>query len=74
MLQKLITDNSNNNTGFLMWISSCCTICIFQNNIKKAKYFFAEFSSDGNKVNALQNITSIDSFTDMLLEIAERQA
>ena len=34
----------------------------------------AEFSSDGNKVNAFQNIIGIDSITRMLLEIAEIQA
>ena len=35
MLQKLITDNSNNNTGVLMWISSC----IYQYNKKKQSTF-----------------------------------
>ena len=71
MLEKLITDNSTDNTGFLMCISSCCISCIFQNNIKKAKYFLAEFSSD---VNAFQYITGIDSLSQMFLEIAQRQA
>ena len=64
MLIMLITDNSNNNARFLMWILSRCTIFIFQNNIKKHSTFLAEFNSDENKVNAFQNIIEgIDCFT-----------
>ena len=32
LLQKLITDNTRDNTGFLMWISNYCFSCIFQHN------------------------------------------
>ena len=36
LLQKLITDNTKDNTGFFMWISNYCFSCIFQhNNIRK---------------------------------------
>ena len=32
LLQKLITDNTRDNTGFLMWISNYCFSCIFQHS------------------------------------------
>ena len=37
LLQKLITDNTKDNTGFLMWISNYCFSCIFQHNNMKTK-------------------------------------
>ena len=51
-LQKLITDNTKDNTGFLMWISNYCFSCIFQNNnmktkAKSVKYYIIRFSPDG---------------------------
>ena len=49
LLQKLITDNTKDNTGFLMWISNYCFSCIFQHNnmktkAKSVKYFIIKFS------------------------------
>ena len=49
LLQKLITDNTKDNTGFLMWISNYCFRCIFQYNnmktkAKSVKYFIIRFS------------------------------
>ena len=44
LLQKLITDNTRDNAGFLMWISNYCFSCIFQHynmktKAKSVKYF-----------------------------------
>ena len=52
LLQKLITDNTKDNTGFLMWISNYCFSCIFQHNnmktkAKSVKYFIIKFSPNG---------------------------
>ena len=52
LLQKLITDNNKDNTGFLMWISNYCFSCIFQHNnmktkAKSVKYFIIKFSPNG---------------------------
>ena len=40
LLLKLITDNSKDNTGFLMWISNYCFSCISQHNNMKTKAKF----------------------------------
>ena len=37
LLQKLITGNTKDNTGFLTWISYYCLSCIFQHNNMKTK-------------------------------------
>ena len=37
LLHKLITDNSKDNTGFLMWILNYCFSCFFQHNSMKTK-------------------------------------
>ena len=37
LLQKLITDNTKDNTWFLMWISNYCFSCIFQDSNIKTK-------------------------------------
>ena len=37
LLLKLITDNSKDNIGFLMWISNYCFSCNFQHNVMKTK-------------------------------------
>ena len=37
LLHKLITDNTGDNTGLLMWISNYCFSCIFQHNNMKTK-------------------------------------
>ena len=29
VLERLILDNATENTGFLLWTSSCCLSCIF---------------------------------------------
>ena len=52
LLQKLITDNTKDNTGFLMWISNYCFSCIFQHNnmktkAKRVKYYIIRFSPNG---------------------------
>ena len=52
LLQKLITDNTKDNTGFLMWISNYCFSCISQPNnmktkAKSVKYFIIRFSPNG---------------------------
>ena len=52
LLQKLITDSTRDNTGFLMWISNYCFSCIFQyNNMKtkarSVKCFIIRFSPNG---------------------------
>ena len=51
-LQKLITDNTNYNTGFLMWISNYRFSYIFQHNkvktkAKSVKYYIIRFSPNG---------------------------
>ena len=52
LFQKLITDNTRDNTGFLMWISNFCFSCIFQHNntktkAKSVKCFIIRFSPNG---------------------------
>ena len=52
LLQKLITDNTKDNTGFLMWISNYCFNCIFQHNnmkrkAKSVKYYIIRFTPNG---------------------------
>ena len=33
-LETLVLSNQNKKTGFLMWISSYCIVCIYQQNAK----------------------------------------
>ena len=52
LLQKLITENTKDNTGFLMWISNYCFSCIFQHNnmkrrAKSVKYNIIRFTPNG---------------------------
>ena len=37
LFRELITDNTKDNTGFLMWISNYCFSFIFQDNYMKNK-------------------------------------
>ena len=52
LFQKLITDNTEDSTGFFMWISNYCFSCIFQHSnmktkAKSVKYYIIRFSPDG---------------------------
>ena len=52
LLQKLITGNTEDNTGFLMWISNYCFSRIFRHiNMKtitkSVKYYIIRFSPNG---------------------------
>ena len=49
LLQNFILDNTNGNTGFMIWFSNNCASCIFQHNskTKSTKYYLAIFHSDG---------------------------
>ena len=45
LLQKLITDNTRDNAGCLMWISNYCFSCIFQHHNMKTKAKSVKYSS-----------------------------
>ena len=45
LLQKLITDNTRDNAGCLMWISNYCFSCIFQHHNMKTKAKSDKYSS-----------------------------
>ena len=64
LLQKLITDNTKDNTGFLMWISNYCFSCIFQHNnmktkAKSVKCFIIRFSPNGT-LDIFEKMNDID--------------
>ena len=64
LLEKLITDNTRDNTGFLMWISNFCFSCIFQHNnmktkAKSVKCFIIRFSPNGT-LDIFEKMNDID--------------
>ena len=75
MLQKLITDNTEDNTGFSMWISNYCFSCIFQhNNIKKAKsveYYIIRFSPYGT-LDIFEKMNDEDFLIQSLVDIVKK--
>ena len=75
-LQKLITDNTKDNTGFLMWISNYCFRCIFQHNnmktkAKNVKYFIIRFSPNGT-LDIFEKINDIDILIQSLGDIVKK--
>ena len=71
VLEKLILDNTTENTGFLLWLSTYCLSCIFQhvdNKNQKTKYFlvasnekqtinlFEKFNDSSSVINKICNI------------------
>ena len=75
LLQKLITDNTKDNTGFLMWISNYCFSCIFQNNnmktkAKSVKYYIIRFSPNGT-LDIFEKINDIDFLIQSLGDIVK---
>ena len=78
MLHKLITDNTKDNTGLLMWISNHCFSCIFQdNNIKlKAKgvrYYIIRFSPNGT-LDIFEKMNDIDFLIQSLVDIVKNNS
>ena len=76
LLQKLITDNTKDNTGFLMWISNYCFRCIFQYNnmktkAKSVKYFIIRFSPNGT-LDIFEKINDIDILIQSLGDIVKQ--
>ena len=76
MLQALITENTNDNTGFLMWISSYCISCIFEHKIKRnkntVKYYLLALSADGN-LEIFQNNNDLNSLIQSILNIVKNK-
>ena len=77
LLQKLITDNTKDNTGFLMWISNYCFSCIFQHNnmktkAKSVKYYIIGFSPNGT-LDIFEKMNDIDFLTQSLADIVKKQ-
>ena len=75
LLQKLITDNTKDNTGFLMWISNYCFSCIFQHNNMKTKakileYHIIRFSPHGT-FNIFEKMNYIDFLIQSLVNIVK---
>ena len=77
LLQKLITDNTKDNTGFLMWISNYCFSCIFQHNnmktkAKSVKYYILRFIPNGT-LDIFEKINDIDFLIQSLVDIVKKQ-
>ncbi|XP_044166861.1 uncharacterized protein LOC122950914 [Acropora millepora] len=76
MLQALITENTNHNTGFLMWISNYCISCIFEHKIKRktnnVKYYLLELTPDGN-LKIVQNNNDLNSLIQSILDIVKNK-
>ena len=75
LLQKLITDNTKDNTGFLMWISNYCFSCIFQHNNMKTKaksveYYIIRFSPHGT-FDIFEKMNYIDFLIQSLVNIVK---
>ena len=76
LLQKLITDNTKDNTGFLMWISNYCFRCIFQYNnmktkVKSVKYFIKRFSPN-DTLDIFEKKNDIDILIQSLGDIVKK--
>ena len=77
LLRKLITDNTKDNTGFLMWISNYCFSCIFQHNnmktkAKSVKYYILRFSPNGT-LDIFEKMNDIDFLIQSLVDIVKKQ-
>ena len=73
MLQKLITDNTEDNTGFLMSVSNYYLSCIFQHNYmktnaKSVKYYIIRFSSNGT-LDIIEKMNDIDFLIQSIVDI-----
>ena len=78
LLQKLITDNTKDNTGFLMWISNYCFSCIFQHNnmktkAKSVKYYIIRFSPNGT-LDIFEKMNDIDFLIQSLVDIVKNNS
>ena len=77
LLRKLITDNTKDNTGFLMWISNYCFSYIFQHNYmktkaKSVKYFIIRFSPSGT-LDIFEKINDMNFLIQSLVDIVKKQ-
>ena len=77
MLQALITENTNYNTRFLMWISNYyCISCIFEHKIKRkkntVKYYLLALTADGN-LEIFQNNNDLNSLIQSILNIVKNK-
>ena len=58
-LEKMIIDNTKENTGFLIWLSNICLACIFQHSRDKrhkgTKYFLLK-SDDKQTINIFKKV------------------
>ena len=76
VLQALITENTNHNTGFLMWISNYCISCIFEHKIKRktntVKYYLLALTPDGN-LEISQNNNDLSSLIQSILDIIKNK-
>ena len=77
LLQKLITDNTKDNNGLLMWISNYCFSCIFQHNNMKTKaksveYYIIRFSPHGT-FDIFEKMNYIDFLIQSLVNIVKKK-
>ena len=67
-LETLILRNHTGKTGFLMWISSYCIACIYQQN-KKVKQLFSLVTYEESESPAMKHAKHIHGVNDLVQEI-----
>ena len=76
VLEKLILDNTTENTGFLFWTSSYCLSCIFQHDNgtrqKRTKYFLVA-CDESQTINLFENFTDSDSLINKFCNIVSHK-
>lgn len=43
-LQKIVSNNTKGNTGFLAWVSTSCICCIFQHKCQATDFYVVELN------------------------------
>ena len=69
-LERLILDNTTENTGFLLWLSNChCFACIFQ-HAKKTKYFLVS-CGEKQTINLFEKLNDSESVINKVCNIVK---
>ena len=74
VLERLILENTSENTGFLLCLSNYCLACIFQhaNNSQKTKYFLVA-CSERQTINLSEKFTDSDTVIDKICNIVTQK-
>lgn len=75
-LETMILTKNNGKTAFLMWISSYCLACFYQNSTKAQQMFsLFTYHEEGNSpaIKHTKNISGVNKLVEAIINVIQNQ-